>query len=318
MMRVTSDLAAPPSDYPVRPVTLVEPFGAGGGPDIIARAMANELSRLWHEPVSVHNHPGGGGAAAPLLVANAAPDGYTLLVNTSAHAYSAEVLSDVPYDPLHDFIPVAALTSQPYVVVAGRPAAIKTLGELVHAARDRPGELTFATTGVGTGTHTGIAELNLTLAISATHIPPSRGDAISDVVAGVIRGETDYMMSPISIVQSHLRDGELIPLGVTTTTRSALLPDVPTLDETGAPGYDFPIWYGLWAPASTPTAIIDKLNADISISLSAPDVARQLAREGAQPISMRQQRFAQYVRDESQRASDTMNRTSINEPNGIS
>jgi tripartite-type tricarboxylate transporter receptor subunit TctC len=310
-MDANTDDPAPPTGYPVRPVTLVEPFGAGGGPDIVARAFAAELSQVWHQPVSVHNSPGGGSTAAPSLVAKATADGYTLLVNTSGHAYGAAALNDLPYDPLHDFIPVAPLTDQPYVLVTGKPTGIKTLVELIQSAQARPGELTFATTGIGTGTHVGIEELNLVAGISAAHLPPGPNDAISDVVARVLRGETDYMMSPISIVESHLRDGELVPLGVTTVTRSPLLPEVPTIDEAGATGYDFPIWYGVWAPVGTAPAVIEKLNADISSSVAAPDLARRLGREGAQPITMTQQQFARFVLDESQRAAQIIQRTRI-------
>ena len=313
-MGATIDEPAPPTGYPIRQVTLVEPFGAGGGPDIVARTLANKLSQLWHQPVSVHNRPGSGSTTAPSLVANAAADGYTLLVNTSAHAYSAASRTDLPYDPLHDFIPVAPLSTQPYVLVAGKPAGINTLGELIQAAQARPGELTFATTGIGTATHIGLEELNLMTGISAAHMPPGPNDAISHVVAKVIRGESEYMMSPISIVEPHLRAGELTPLGISTITRSRLLPEVPTIHEAGAPGYDFPIWYGVWAPAHTPPGIIQKISGDISTSITAPDLIRQLAREDAQPISMTQQRFARFVLDENQRARQIIQRASIVRP----
>jgi tripartite-type tricarboxylate transporter receptor subunit TctC len=310
-MGATFDQPAPPTAYPTRPVTLVEPFGAGLGPDVVARPLASELSQRWHQAVSVDNRPGGGSTTAPSLVANAAADGYTLLVNTSAHAYSAATRTELPYDPLHDFIPVAPLSSQPYVLVAAKPAGIKALGELVQAAQARPGELTFATTGVGTGTHIGIEELNLMTGISAVHVPPGSNDAISDVVDRVIRGESEYMMSPISIVEPHLRHGELTPLGISTITRSRLLPEVPTIHEAGAPGYDFPIWYGVWAPAGTPPPIIEKLSADISTSITAPNLTRQLEREDAQPISMTQRRFARFVLDENRRAGQIIQRASI-------
>jgi len=313
-MGANFDEPAPPTDYPVRPVTLVEPFGAGGGPDIVARTLANKLSQLWHQPVSVHNRPGSGSTTAPSLVANAAADGYTLLVNTSAHAYSAATRTDLPYDPLHDFVPVAPLTSQPYVLVTGQPAGIKTLDELIQAAQARPGELTFATTGIGTATHIGLEELNLMTGISAVHIPPGSNDAISDVLAGVIRGESEYMMSPISIVEPHLRAGELTPLGISTITRSRLLPKVPTIHEAGAPGYDFPIWYGVWAPAGTPPAIIQTLSGDISAAITALDLARRLEREDAQPISMTQQRFARFVLDEHHGAKQIIQRASTVRP----
>jgi tripartite-type tricarboxylate transporter receptor subunit TctC len=137
-------------DYPTKPVRIIEPFGAGGGPDLIARALSPKLSELWGQPITVENHPGAGSTAAPALVAKSPADGYTLLVNTSAQAYSAAFLRNLPYDPLKDFIPVAPLTSQPYVLVAGKSSGIATVSELIAAAKAKPGELKFASTGMGT------------------------------------------------------------------------------------------------------------------------------------------------------------------------
>jgi tripartite-type tricarboxylate transporter receptor subunit TctC len=139
-------------DYPIMPVRLMEPFGAGGGPDVIARVLAPKLSELWGQPVTVENHPGAGSTAAPAFVAKSAADGYTLLVNTSAHAYSAALLKNLPYNPLKDFVPDAPLTSQPYVLIASRQAGVTTVGELIAAAKAKPGELKFGSTGLGTGT----------------------------------------------------------------------------------------------------------------------------------------------------------------------
>ena len=146
-------------DYPSKPVRMVEPFGAGGGPDLVARAVSPKLSELWGQPVTVENHPGAGSTAAPALVAKSPADGYTLLVNTSAQAYSAALLKNLPYDPLKDFIPVAPLTSQPYVLVAGKSSGIATVGELIATAKAKPRELKFASTGVGTGTHLGVERI---------------------------------------------------------------------------------------------------------------------------------------------------------------
>src|SRR5450755_211859 len=140
-------------DYPTQPVRLIEPFGAGGGPDVIARAISPKLSRLWGQPVTVENHPGDGSTAVPALVAKSPADGYTLLVNTSAQAYSAALVMNLPYDPLKDFIAVAPLTSQPYVLVSGKTSGITTVRDLVAAAKVNPGGLKFGSTGIGTGTH---------------------------------------------------------------------------------------------------------------------------------------------------------------------
>src|SRR5437879_5848730 len=143
-------------NYPTKPVRMVEPFGAGGGPDVLARALSPKLAELWGQPVTVENHPGAGSTAGPALVAKSPADGYTLLVNTSAQAHSAALLKNLPYDPLKDFIPVAPLTSQPYVLVAGKPAGITTVFELVAAAKAKPGKLKFGSAGVGTGRKWGV------------------------------------------------------------------------------------------------------------------------------------------------------------------
>ena len=239
-------------DYPTKPVRMIEPFGAGGGPDVIARAISPKLSELWGQPVTVENHPGAGSTAAPALVAKSPPDGYTLLVNTSAQAYSAALLKNLPYDPLKDFIPVAPLTSQPYVLVAGKSSGITTVGELIAAAKAKPGELKFGSTGMGTGTHLGVEKFNLEAGIKATHVPARPGDAIADVIANTVAGRTTYMMAPIPLALADIRAGKLRALGVTTKKRSSLLPEVPTIAEAGVPGFDYPIWYGVWVPAGTP------------------------------------------------------------------
>src|SRR6476646_4402940 len=147
-------------DYPSKTVHIIEPFGAGGGPDLLARAMAPKLSELWGQPVTVENIPGGGATAGPAQVAKSPADGYTLLINTNAQAYSAALLKDLPYDPLKDFIPIIPLTKEPYVLVAGKAAGVATVGELIAAAKAKPGELNFGSTGVGTGTHIGVEKFN--------------------------------------------------------------------------------------------------------------------------------------------------------------
>jgi len=216
-------------DYPTKPVRLIEPFGAGGGPDVMARAVSPKLSELWGQPVTVENHPGEGSTAAPALVAKSPADGYTLLVNTSAQAYSAALLKNLPYDPLKDFIPVAPLTSQPYVLVAGKLAGITTVGELVAAAKAKPGELKFGSSGLGTGTHLGVLKFNLEAGIKAVHVPARKGDAIADTIANTVAGRTDYLLAPIQLALADIRAGRLRALGVSTKKRSYLLPEVPTI-----------------------------------------------------------------------------------------
>jgi tripartite-type tricarboxylate transporter receptor subunit TctC len=289
-------------DYPTKPVRMIEPFGAGGGPDLISRAVSPKLSGLWGQPVTVENHPGAGSTAAPALVAKSPADGYTLLVNTSAHAYSAALLKKLPYDPLKDFIPVAPLTSQPYVLVAGKLSGITTVSELVAAAKAKPGQLRFGSSGLGTGTHLGVEKFNLEVGIKAVHLPARKGDAIADTIANTVAGRTDYLLAPIELGLPQIHDGKLIALGVSTARRSALLPEVPTIAEAGVAGFDFPIWYGIWVPAGTPAGVVDKLAKDIGRVLAGPDLRDWVAKHGGEPMGMTQPEFAHFVLSESESA----------------
>jgi tripartite-type tricarboxylate transporter receptor subunit TctC len=225
-----------------------------------------------------------------------------LLVNTSAQAYSAALLKNLPYDPLKDFIPVAPLTSQPYVLVTGKLTGISTVGELVAAAKARPGQLRFGSTGIGTGSHLGIEKFNLAAEIKAVHVPAQPGDAIADTIANTVAGRTDYLLAPIQLALVDIRAGRLRPLGVSTRKRSPLLPEVPTIAEAGVPSFDYPIWYGVWTPVGTPAGVVDKLSKDIARALAAPDLREWLAQHGADPMSMSQPEFARFVLSESESA----------------
>ena len=285
-------------DYPTRPVRIIEPFGAGGGPDLVSRAISPKLSELWGQPVTVENHPGAGSTAAPAMVAKSPADGYTLLVNTCAHPYSAAVLKNLPYDPLKDFIPVASLNSQPYVLVAGKTANITTLSDLIVAAKARIGELKFGSTGMGTATHLGIEKFNMEAGIKAVHVPARLGEAIVDVIANTVTGRTTYILAPIPSALADIQSGKLRALGVSTKKRSSLLPEVPTIAEAAVPGFDFPIWYGVWVRVGTPSEIVEKLSKDIARALASPDLRDELAKHGAEPISMAQPEFVRLVESE--------------------
>jgi tripartite-type tricarboxylate transporter receptor subunit TctC len=302
-----ADSSALEQDYPAKPVHIIEPFGPGGGPDLLARALAPKLSELWGQSVTVQNDPGAGATAGPAHVAKSPADGYTLLMNTSAQAYAAAFLKNLPYDPLKDFIPVVPLTSQPYVLIAGKSAGFTTVGQLIAAAKAKPGKLKFGSTGPGTGTHLGVVKFNLSAGIKAVDVAPQPTDAIADIVADTIEGRTTYLIAPIAIVLPHIRDGKLLPLGVTTVRRSTLLPEVPTIAEAGLAGFDFPIWYGIWVPAGTPAAVVDKLSRDIGRVLAGPDLRDWITKHGGEPMSMTQPEFARFVQSESESAARLVN-----------
>ncbi len=293
-------------EYPTKPVRVIEPFGAGGGVDVIARAVSQKLSELWGQTVAVENHPGAGSTAAPALVAKSPADGYTLLVNSSAQAYSAALSKNLPYDPAKDFVPVAPLTRQPYVLVAGKLSGITTIAELVAAAKARPGELRFGSPGIGTGSHVGVEKFNLAAGIQAVHAPAPPGDGIVETIAKTVAGHTTYLLAPIPLAMADIRSGKLRALGVSTNRRSPLLPEVPTIAEAGVSGFDYAIWYGLWVPAGTPQQVVDRLGSDISRALAAPDLRDWLARHGAEPMRMTQPEFARFVLSESESAARTI------------
>ena len=284
------------------PVILVEPFGVGGGVDVIAGALAGQLSQIWGIPVKVANRPGLGATAGPAFVAEASPDGRTLLINTSAHAYSAALAAGLPYDPISDFVAISPVTRQPYVLVAPKNSGIRTLTDLASEGQRRPGRLRFISAGVGTGTHLSVEQLNFDIGISAIHEPARPTDAIAATTARVAAGEFDYSMTPIPIAQPHLVAGTLVALGVSGARRSRLLPDVPTIAEAGVSGFDFPIWYGIWAPRATPLPIVNELYTGIATAMTVPELLTWFAEHDAEPINLTQPEFADFVERERDRA----------------
>jgi tripartite-type tricarboxylate transporter receptor subunit TctC len=306
-----ADSSALGQDYPAKAIHLIEPFGLGGGPDLLARALAPRLHALWGQPVTVENIPGAGATAGPAQVAKSPADGYTLLINTNAQAYSAALAKQLPYDPLKDFIPIIPLTRQPYVLVAGKVAGVTTIADLIAAAKAKPGELKFGSTGIGTGTHVGVEKFNLAAGIKAQHVPPLPSDSNAETIANAIAGHFTYYLVPISLALPHIRDGTLVALGVSTARRSTLLPEVPTIAEAGVAGFDFSIWYGIWAPAGTPTGVIDKLSRDIGRVLAGRDLRDWVTKHGGEPMSMTQPEFASFVQRESDSAAQLINSVEI-------
>jgi tripartite-type tricarboxylate transporter receptor subunit TctC len=310
-MRSATNLAASARDYPLKPVRIVEPFGVGGGPDLLARALAPKLSVLWGQLVTVENIPGAGATAGPAVVAKSPADGHTLLINTNAQAYSAALLKELPYDPLKDFIPIIPLTRQAYVLVTGEATGVTTIGGLIAAAKAKPGELKFGSTGIGTGTHVGVEKFNQAAEIKALHVPPSPNDSNANTIANAIASRFTYCVVPISLALPHIRDGTLVALGVSTAQRSTLLPEVPSITKVGVARFDFPIWYGISVPAGTSTGVVEKLANDIGGVLAGPDLREWIAKHGGEPMSMTQPEFARFVESESEGAARLMKAASV-------
>ncbi|MBZ9655693.1 Bug family tripartite tricarboxylate transporter substrate binding protein [Phyllobacterium lublinensis] len=310
-MRSATNLRASARDYPAKAVRIIEPFGAGGGPDLLARVLAPKLSELWGQPVTVENVTGAGATAGPAQVAKSLADGHTLLINTNAQAYSAALLKDLQYDPLKDFIPVISLTRQAYVLVTGKATGVTTVDGLIAAAKAKPGELKFGSTGIGTGTHVGVEKFNQAVGIKALHMPPSPSDSNADTIANAIAGRFTYYLVPISLALPHIHEGTLIALGVSTARRSTLLREVPTIAEAIVARFDFPIWYGMWVPAGTPTGVVDKLANDIGSMLTRPDLREWIAKHGGEPMSMTQPEFVRFVESESEVTARLMKTASV-------
>lgn len=290
-----SALQAFAQGYPGKPVHVVITFPPGTSTDIVGRVVAQKLAELWGQPVVSENRTGAGGSIGSAIVAKAAPDGYTLLINSSAHAVNPAIYAKLPYDTLKDFIDIAPLAGQPNVLVVGPSSPVKSVADLIAAAKAKPGSINFASAGVGSGTHLNLEKFKLATGINVTHIPYK---GTPEVLGDLLGGRVEYYFAPISAAMSAMRAGKLRPLAVSTATRSSQLPDVPTVAESGAPGFEFTLWFGLWGPAGMPANVIDKINRDVSRATASPDVREQLAKLGNDAMSMTPAEFGQFVRRE--------------------
>lgn len=282
-------------EYPGKPVRVVITFPPGSATDIVGRVVLQKLSEYWGQPMPVENRTGAGGSIGSAIVAKAAPDGYMLLVNSSAHAVNPAIYAKLPYDTLKDFIDIAPLAGQPNVLVVPLSSPVKSVADLIAAAKAKPGSINFASAGVGSGTHLNLEKFKLATGIDVTHIPYK---GTPEVLGDLLSGRVEYYFAPISAAMSAMRAGKLRPLAVSTAKRSSQLPDVPTLSEAGAPGFEFTLWFGLWGPAGMPANLVDKINRDVSRAVASPDVREQLAKLGNDPMSMTPTDFGQFVRRE--------------------
>jgi tripartite-type tricarboxylate transporter receptor subunit TctC len=283
--------AAAAQQYPTKPVRIVVPFPPGGSNDIIARAIATPLGERLGRQVIVDNRAGAGAVVGTELVANAPKDGYTLLVNSLTHTINPW-LYKLPFDPIKGFAPVAMIASGPIVLVVNPGLEAKSVKELIALANAKPGQLQYASAGVGTFTHLGAELFRLAAGVNILHVPfRGGGPAIIDVVGG----HTKLFFSNLLTAMPHIRSGKLRTLGVGGTKRVALLPDVPTIAEAGVPGYEAINWWGVLAPAGTPAAIVERLHKEIAAVQSSPAVQKQLAAEGAEVVRMSSAEFGAFL-----------------------
>ncbi len=282
-------------DYPTKPIRFVVPLTPGSGADIAGRIIGKHMTDAWKQPVVVENRPGAGGIIGTQAVVKADPDGYTLLVQSSSHSANPAIYKSLPYDPQKDLVDVAILGMTPYVMVTSPTGPYKNLKALIDAAKAKPGDIPFASAGIGTSTHLA-AEYVVDLAgVKMLHIPfKGSPDAIQDTLAG----RTAFYMAPINAAVNLVREGKLTALGVSTKGRADVLPSVVPLSEQGLAGYNLTLWFGMWAPAGTPPAVVQKLNAQVNAIVQLPEVKDQFAKLGILPAPMKPDEFARFVRDE--------------------
>ncbi|MDH4095821.1 MAG: tripartite tricarboxylate transporter substrate binding protein [Betaproteobacteria bacterium] len=281
--------------FPTKAVRAIISFTPGSSTDIVGRIVMAKVSEYWGQPVVAENRAGAGGSIGSNVVAQAAPDGYTLLINSSAHAVNPAIYAKLPYDTLKSFVDVVPLTSQPNVLTVGVNSPHKTVMDLVNYAKANPGKINFGHAGIGSGTHLNTERFLAAADVTVTQVPFK---GTPEVIANILSGSVDCYWAPISAALSNVKSGKLRPLAVSTPKRNPQMPDVPTTGEAGVKGADSPLWFGVWAPAGTPTEVVAKVNADVRKALADPGVKEKLANLGNDGMDMSPQQFAQFVREE--------------------
>lgn len=284
--------------WPTQPVRMVIPFPPGGPTDLVGRVIAQALSEQLGQNVIVENKPGANANIAAELVARAPADGYTFMYNTSSLALSAVLYSKLNYDALKDFAPVALTAVVPMVLVVHPSVPAKTVPEFIDLLKKNPGKMVYGSAGNGNVTHLGAFQFLQANGLSATHVPYKGSSPALVDLAG---GQTQFMTDTINSALPYIRDGRMRALAVTSATRSPVLPDVPTLQESGMAGFEVGAWQGVVMPAKTPPEIVNKLNAEITKALKNPTVLEKLAAQGAQPLGSTPEQYGAYLRSEIQR-----------------
>lgn len=294
--------------FPVKPVRMIAPFSAGGGADTVARLVAQKLSEPLGQQVIVDNRPGASNIIGTELTARSAPDGYTIMIANTVHAINAGLFKKLPYDPIGDFTAIALVATTPYMLIVHPSLPVKSVKELVALARTRPGQINYASAGNGTAAHLAVEMLKLAAGIDLVHIPYK---GISQALTDTLAGATQVMiLSPITAL-AQVKAGKVRALAVTTAQRSKSLPDIPTMQESGIPGYEFSSWYGLLAPRGTPAPVVARLNEAVNQALQQNDLRARLAADAAEPAGGTPGQFAAQLKREVARFSDLVKRIKL-------
>ena len=283
-------------DYPAKPIRLIVPFAPGGGNDTVARAVAQQLGASLGKPVIVDNRAGAGGVVGAELAARSAPDGYTLFLGgVGSHAVNPNLHARLPYDPINDFAPITLIASAPSVLVVHPSVRANTIQEFTALAKANPGTLNYASNGNGSSAQLAAGLYESMAGVRMVHVPYK---GLAPALVDLLSGEVQLMFSSMVAIIPHIKAGRLRALAVTGKKRSPLLPELPTLAESGLPGYEAGSWYGILAPAGTPAAVVARLNLEINKALKQPEVRERLAAEGAEAIAGTPEEFTAHIRDE--------------------
>jgi tripartite-type tricarboxylate transporter receptor subunit TctC len=281
--------------YPTKPIRWIIPFAPGGGNDLIARIIGQRLTGIWGQVVIVDNRPGAGGNIAAEITARSAPDGYTAFQFNVANTIAASLYKNLRYDPIKDFAPVTQIAASPFILVVHPGVPVKTVAELIAAAKHAPGQLTYGSSGTGGSTHLAMELFKVMTGTDFVHVPyGGGGPALIDVMGGRIQ----LLMAPPAVALPQVVAGKVRGLAVTGSKRVALIPDLPTITEAGVPGYESSAWYGLVLPSRTPDAIVTTFNNAVVRVLREPDVEQKMVANGMQIVASSPSQFAAFIREE--------------------
>jgi tripartite-type tricarboxylate transporter receptor subunit TctC len=294
--------------WPSRPIKAVVPFGAGSATDVIPRIIFEQLQSQLGQSIVVENRGGAGGTIGALQVVKSDPDGYTLLVHSSAHTVAPALYPNLAFNAETDLVPLSMMASAPNVLIISPSKGIKTIQEFVAYGKANPGKLNFATVGVGSAVHMSAERFRVAAGYEAVHIPFKGG---AEALGEVLTGRVDYYFCPIATALPHIKEGKLLALAVSSKTRAPQLPDVPTTLEAGFPNSDYTLWIGILGPVGTPKTVTDKLNAEMKKALEAPALKEKLDRIGVQPMPMSPEEFAALIKDEIKTYSDFVKKSGI-------
>jgi tripartite-type tricarboxylate transporter receptor subunit TctC len=282
----------PVIQYPAKPIRLIVGQAPGGGLDIIARALAQKLTETLGQAVVVDNRPGAAGTLGSALAAKSPGDGYVAMIVSVTYSINPSLYRNLPFDPVRDFQPVTLIATAPFLLLVNPAVPVKTMRELIAHAKDRPGQLNYGSGGIGNSGHLAAVLFSSMAGIVLTHVPyKGTGLAMTDLLSGQLQ----LMFNSLIQGLPYARNGKLTTLAITSAQRSAVVPELPTVAESGLPDYEFSSWYGLVVPSGTPRQIIDKLNAEIVRALSQPDFRQRLAKDGSEPIGSTPERFAAHL-----------------------